>query len=120
MVRPLGPNSKLKVPANLPPLTEPPETGEDFVRVREPMRQKVIDKDADRAYIDLEKQLESLSEPQLKLVTAMTEPGIHVDDLIEKTGLPTHTVLAELTMLQIKGFVKPEPGKRFTLNIQKK
>ena len=120
LVKPLGPNSKLEVPANLPPLTEPPETGADFVRVREPMRQKVIDKDADRAYIDLEKQLASLTEPQLKLVTAMTEPGIHVDDLIEKTGLPAHTALAELTMLQIMGFVRPEPGKRFTLNIQKK
>lgn len=120
MVKPLGPNSKLKVPANLPPLTDPPETGEDFVRVREPMRQKVIDKAPAREYIDLEQQLSTLTEPQLKLVTAMTEPGIHVDDLIEKTGLPTHTVLAELTMLQIKGFVSPEPGKRFTLNIQKK
>ncbi len=120
MIKPLGPNSKLEVPANLPPLTEPPETGAGFVRVREPMRQKVIDKAPAREYIDLEKQLESLSEPQLKLVTAMTEPAIHVDDLVEKTGLPVHTVLAELTMLQIKGFVRPEPGKRFTLNIKQK
>ena len=120
LVKPLGPDSKLKVPANLPPLTTPPETGADFVRVREPMRQKGIDKAPAREYIDLQQQLEGLSEAQLKLVTALTEPHTHVDDLIERTGLPAHMVLAELTMLQIKGFVTAEPGKRFSLNIKTK
>ena len=119
MIRPLGPNSKLVVPENLPPLTEPPETGEGFVRVMEPIRQKVIDKAPERAYIDLEQQLSGLSDTQLKIVAALTEPHTHVDDLIERSGLPAHTVLAELTMLQIKGFVRSEPGKRFTLNIRK-
>ena len=34
-------------------------------------------------------------------------------------GLAIHTVLSELTFLQIKGFVTQEQGKRFTLNIIK-
>ena len=44
---------------------------------------------------------------------------MHVDDIIDLTNLPASTVLSELTILQIKGFVSQEQGKRFTLNITK-
>ena len=67
----------------------------------------------------LEAQLEGLTENQLKLVGVMGKPSMHVDDIIDLSRLPAATVLSELTMLQIKGFVIQEQGKRFTLNIQK-
>ena len=54
---------------------------------------------------------------ELAIVTAISEPHTHVDDIIERTGLPATQVLGELTLLQIKGFVTQEPGKRFSLNI---
>lgn len=81
---------------------------------------KVIDKQQNAVYIDLKKQLEGLSEAQMSIVSAMDKPSVHVDDIIERTGLSPARVLAELTMLQLKGFVKQESGKRFTLNIRTK
>ena len=49
----------------------------------------------------------------------MDRASMHVDDIIDLTGLPASAVLSELTILQIKGFVSQEQGKRFTLNISK-
>jgi DNA processing protein len=94
------------------------ETGADFEKLREPARKKGIDKQNDVSYIDLKKQLETLTPTQLGIISVMDGSNIHVDDIIELTGLPAATVLAELTMLQITGFVTQSSGKRFTLNIK--
>lgn len=99
------------------PETEPRETGENFVRLREPITKKVIDNEKTVEYIDLEDQLKNLSAAQLQIIAAMETPRIHVDDIIEKSQLPAAKVLAELTVLQIQGFVRQEQGKRFTLNV---
>lgn len=102
------------------PAEPPRETGEGFYKLREPIRQKEIDKEKAPAYIDLQQQLEGLSEQQLMIIAAISEPHRHVDDIIRDCGLPAPTVLSELTMMQIQGFVKQEPGKRFSLNVQRK
>lgn len=86
----------------------------------ETREKKVVDKAVDVAYIDLQGQLEGLSERQLGIIAAIKTPGMHVDDIIEATGFAPAAVTAELTMLQIQGFVIQEPGKRFTLNIRQK
>ena len=39
-------------------------------------------------------------------------------EIIEFSALPAATVLSELTILQIKGIVSQEAGKRFTLKIK--
>ena len=83
-------------------------------------REEPIDKPPEKAYIDLSKQLAGLSETQLRIVAAIDRQAKHIDDIIEATGLPTATVLAQLTVLEIKGFVRHEPGRRFTLNTTKK
>lgn len=71
------------------------------------------------AYIGLEAQLKSLNTTeQLQIVAAIDAPGTQVDLIIEKTQLPASKVLAELTVLQIRGVVRQEPGKRFSLNIR--
>ena len=67
----------------------------------------------------LKEQLSGLTENQLKIVSVMKKPSMHVDDIIDLSAMPAATVLSELTMLQIKGFVSQEAGKRFTLNIAK-
>lgn len=82
--------------------------------------EKPVDKPPEKAYIDLKKQLEGLTEEQLRIVTAIDKDARHIDDIIEATGLPTATVLAQLTRLQVRGFVRREPGQRFSLNITKK
>lgn len=96
----------------------PRETGENFERLREPISKKVIDNEKSVEYIDLEDQLKDLSAVQLQIIAAMETPHIHVDDIIEKTQLPAAKVLAELTVLQIQGFVRQEQGKRFSLNVR--
>jgi predicted Rossmann fold nucleotide-binding protein DprA/Smf involved in DNA uptake len=82
--------------------------------------EKSVDKTDSAGYIDLREQLSGLNEDQLKIVTAIEEGGSHVDDIIEATGLSTARVLSQLTVLQIKGFVRAEAGRRVVLNIQSK
>lgn len=100
--------------------TEPPEETREndtksFFRFRVPQRREKTGPPSDV----LESQLETLTEPQLKIVSVMDRPEMHVDDIIDLTQLPASAVLSELTILQIKGFVRQEQGKRFTLNIKK-
>ena len=81
---------------------------------------KVIDKENGRRYIDLKDQLSQLNEAQLKIITAVDNDKTHIDDIIEATGLGTATVLAQLTVLEIKGFIRREAGRRISLNTAKK
>ena len=95
---------------------KPPEKPEKEPEKPEKPPEKLIKTE----HIDLRAQLEGLSETQMKLVSLMDEPSVHVDDLIEKSGLSPAKVLADLTLLQLKGYVSQETGKRFTLNIKAK
>lgn len=81
---------------------------------------KDIDKKESKGYIDLAEQLSALTEDQLKIVTAIDRSASHIDDIIEATGLSTATVLAQLTILEIKGYVRREAGRRIALNTAKK
>lgn len=81
---------------------------------------KVIDKGTGTGYIDLKDQLDGLSEAQLKIISAIDGGGSHIDDIIEATGLGAAAVLAQLTVLEIKGFVRREAGRRIALNTAKK
>ncbi|MBR1456606.1 MAG: DNA-protecting protein DprA [Oscillospiraceae bacterium] len=94
-------------PAEAPPAPEEAE-------------KKAIDKPEGKVYIDLAEQLAGLTEDQLKIVTAIDRDASHIDDIIEATGLPTHTVLAQLTILEIKGYVRRAAGRRVVLNTAKK
>ena len=89
--------------------------GSGFLKFRIPTRRR----EQAQARPKLEDQLKDLSENQLKIIGVMSDRSMHMDDIIDLCGLPASAVLSELTMLQIKGFVKQEQGKRFTLNIEK-
>jgi len=81
---------------------------------------KEVDKGNNTGYIDLQEQLKTLNEDQLKIIAAIEKDASHIDDIIENTGLGTARVLSQLTILEIKGFVRREAGKRIALNIAKK
>lgn len=113
---------KLTEKETAPDEKTPPETKE---RPAAPIKEdsqgkKSIDKGSDKGYIDLKTQLASLSEDQLKIITAIDKNATHIDDIIEATGLSTATVLAQLTLLEIRGFVRREAGRRISLNTAKK
>lgn len=81
---------------------------------------KVIDKEKDTGYIDLTRQLAELSQEQLALISAIEKGGSHIDDIIEATGLGAAKVLSQLTVLEIKGFIRRDAGRRIVLNTAKK
>lgn len=97
----------------------PVETGQGFAKLKVRTDRKRIDNAEKREYIDLQEQLSGLTENQLKIISVMERKSMHVDDIIDLSGLAAPSVLSELTILQIKGFVTQESGKRFTLNIKK-
>ena len=81
---------------------------------------KEIDKPNSAGYIDLHEQLKQLSEEQLRIITAIDRGETHIDDIIESTGLSAAKVLSQLTILEIKGYVRRSAGRRISLNLTKK
>ena len=65
----------------------------------------------------LRDRLSQLTEDQLKIISSIDPGSTHIDDITDRTGLSTSRVLAQLTVLEIKGFVRREAGRRFALNI---
>ena len=65
--------------------------------------------------LSLSKNDLSLTDDQIALLQALSdeEPEL-VDDLIERTGIPTRRVLSALTVLEIEDLVVQHSGKRYT------
>ena len=55
----------------------------------------------------------SLTDDQIRLLRALTEEPMLVDDLIELTEIPTRQVLSALTVLEIEHLVTQHSGKRY-------
>lgn len=98
----------------------PPEEKEKAAPPAAVSVKKGVDKEKSKGYIDWKEQLASLTEDQLKIITAIDKSASHIDDIIEATGLPAAKVLAQLTVLEIKGYVRREAGRRIALNTAKK
>ncbi len=81
---------------------------------------KEIDKEKSKGYIDLREQLSGLSTEQLEIVRAVSGGSQHIDDIIEATGYTAAKVLSQLTLLEIKGYVRRDAGKRISLNLIRK
>lgn len=63
---------------------------------------------------------EALTDDQRDLLTALEQQTLHPDELVEQTGLPARRVLSALTLLQMKGYIQEETGKRFTARFRVK
>ena len=83
-------------------------------------QEKSVDKAPQQAYIDWKEQLSALSADQLKIIAAIEKNSSHIDDIVEETGLGAAKVLAQLTVLEIKGIIRREAGRRIALKITKK
>lgn len=100
------------------PVSSPSKTHSEPPHRRPAPAKKEIDKENSGEYSDLREQLSSLSEIQLRIVTAIEKEPTHVDLIVEKTGLSTSVVLTQLTLLTVKGIVRRMPGNRIVLNIR--
>ena len=57
-----------------------------------------------------------LTDDQRRILDAIGEFSTHVDDITARTDLPMARVLSQLTLLEIRGLVRREAGKRFAKN----
>ena len=85
-----------------------------------PPPKKEIDKEKDAGYIDLHDQLAALNTEQLEIITAIGRGETHIDDIIEATGMSAAKVLSQLTILEIKGYIRRVAGRRVSLNTKQK
>lgn len=76
---------------------------------------KVIDKRENEPYIDLNEIESSLSEDERVIVRLLASGQKLVDDVIAESGKNAGTVLASLTLLEVKGIVRRLPGRYITL-----
>ena len=65
-------------------------------------------------YIDLVTAQNGLSEDEAAVLRAIADRTVHIDEIIEKSGLRAGSALAALTMLEIKGVVSQTEGKKFS------
>ncbi len=107
----------VKAPEQQPPEPEKPAVPESK---KSPEQKKEIDKEKGKGYIDLRKQLAGLSTEQLEIVKAISGGSQHIDDIIEATGYTAAKVLSQLTLLEIKGYIRRDAGKRISLNLIRK
>ena len=67
--------------------------------------------------LDLSAGDNGLSDDQIDVLRALRDGALQVDDVIEKTQLPTRRVLSALTVLEIDGYVQQGSGKHFSLSV---
>ena len=115
-----GKLKKPEGPIPIPPISGPEEQKPRSAPEARETTIKDIDKQKPSGYIDLREQLSALNEEQLKIIGAVEGENTHIDDIIERTGLSTAKVLAQLTILEIKGFVRRSAGRCISLNIRSK
>jgi DNA processing protein len=106
------PEDELEKPSAKPTKTAPKSEPEP------PNSEKRIDNEPKRNYIDLQRIMESLTQDEKTLVELLQQGETHVDDIIDQSGLPPARVLSSLTLLEVKGHVTQQPGKRFRLNLK--
>ncbi|MCC8048513.1 MAG: DNA-processing protein DprA [Oscillospiraceae bacterium] len=94
-----------------PPKRAPAENTAAFYKFREPVAKKPK---APEPPPPPPPPDSGLTEAQRKILSAIRPPETHIDDIISASGLTAPQVLSQLTMLQIKGFVRQGAGKRFS------
>lgn len=76
---------------------------------------KNVDKPETRAYIDVNEILDQLSADEKAVVLLLTDGALPIDEIIERSQLSAGRVLASVTLLEVKGYLKRLPARRFSL-----
>lgn len=93
---------KVEVPAKKPNLIEK-------------LTKKAIDKEPSGSYSDVNDACSQLSQEERKIVEILRDGDLLVDEVIDRTRIDAGKLLGFLTMLELKGFIRRQPGKRITL-----
>lgn len=81
---------------------------------------KVFDKASAMEYIDLVAEKGEVTADEAAVLRAIGNETVQIDDIISAANVPAHKVLAAMTMLEIKGMVSQESGKKFKINLSSK
>ncbi len=91
-------------------------------RAADPQRQNVeirggkdVDNSENKAYIDVQELLQSLTPDERTIVQLLQQGQRHIDAIIDESGLAAGRILASMTLLEVKGYVKRLPGRMFSL-----
>jgi len=66
-----------------------------------------------RTLFETEAQLQGLTPEEERVLAAVTDEPIPIDDIAEGTGLPVSTIFAALSALEMRRAVKAWPGKNY-------
>lgn len=85
---------------------------------RKPERKNTdpIDRPAKKSY-PVETKTKGLTPDENAVLAALSPGSLPVDEVIEQAQLPVPRVLAALTLLEVKGLIRKEPGKIYTLSV---
>lgn len=86
------------------------------VTEKEAPEKKEIDNANLTGYIDWQKKLEGLSPEQQKILKAIGSGELAVDELIARSEMPAAKVVAQLTLLEIKGLIHRAAGGHVKLS----
>ncbi|MCL2227166.1 MAG: DNA-processing protein DprA [Oscillospiraceae bacterium] len=76
---------------------------------------KEIDKQTGVEYIDLNEIIDALDGDEGIVANTIKANSVHIDEIIQNSGLPPQQVLTAITMLEIKGAVVQSGGKYYSL-----
>ncbi len=76
---------------------------------------KPIDKEENRNYIGAKTLPEDCTPQEKQLMELLQDGQLHIDTIAEAMGQPPGSVLAQLTMLEVRGWIRRLPGRKFAL-----
>ena len=63
----------------------------------------------------LDREKENLNSSDRQIIALLSDSRLHIDELINTTGLAPGDVLSSLMKLELNGIIKQYPGKLFSL-----
>ena len=76
---------------------------------------KDVDNSENRAYIDVQELFDSVTPDERAILELLSGGARNIDDIIAESALPAGRILASMTLLEVKGYVKRLPGRVFSL-----
>lgn len=96
-------------------VAQTPKTPKERSHAGRKNRKKAVDNAAATPYSDAEESKPVLTAEEEAIVALVRRNVTLVDDIMSQAGMSAGQVLANLTLLEIKGVLKSLPGKRVTL-----
>lgn len=96
-------------------VAQKPRRPENTENLKEDFRKKAVDNEPNGPYSDLDPPLPDLTQQERQIYDCLRQGQRLVDDIVAETGLTTGTLLAALTMLELKGLIRRLPGRQVIL-----